>query len=92
LLAKGSSSLLTLEKPILKGEHYKNFQKGGAYVGKSDGSAHTMPVSRFYFLRWRRRKNAYGMLSYQMVVKMIFPRIKTENIRSLGLNRARSLL
>ena len=35
----------------------KNFQKGGAHVGKSDGSAHTMPVSRFYFFAREKKKN-----------------------------------
>ena len=42
----------------------KNFQKGGAHVGNSDGSAHTVPASRFYFLRGRKRKTAYGMLPH----------------------------
>ena len=35
----------------------KKFQKGGAHVGKSDGSAHTMPVSRFYFFAREQKKN-----------------------------------
>jgi prepilin-type N-terminal cleavage/methylation domain-containing protein len=35
----------------------KNFQKGGAHVAKSDGSAHSMPVSRFYFFAREKRKN-----------------------------------
>lgn len=35
----------------------ENFQKGGAHVGKSDGSAHTMPVSRFYFFAREQKKN-----------------------------------
>ncbi len=35
----------------------KNFQKGSAHVGKSDGSAHTMPVSRFYFFAREQKMN-----------------------------------
>ena len=35
----------------------KKFQKGGAHVGKSDGSVHTMPVSRFYFFAREQKKN-----------------------------------
>ena len=35
----------------------KKFQRGGAHVGKSDGSAHTMPVSRFYFFARQKEKN-----------------------------------
>ncbi len=35
----------------------KNYQRGGAYVAKSDGSAHSMPVSRFYFFARQKKKN-----------------------------------